>query len=147
MSVSVGLAYTRKRVGASEPTRVKIDRIPRGPLDNCRLHAYTCNMKTERHQPIASPCLCNALRQASRAVSRLYDQELRGEGLRTTQFSLLRYLRNYPKTRKIITILVKLVLVLGFSDSFLAARVRSGSGTSAAGRRWTRPRRRVTSAP
>src|SRR5262249_52416130 len=32
------------------------------------------------------------------------------------------YIRNYPKTRKIITILVKLVLVSGFSDSFLAWR-------------------------
>ena len=29
------------------------------------------------------------LRQASRAVSRLYDEELRGVGLRTTQYSLL----------------------------------------------------------
>ena len=31
----------------------------------------------------------NALRRASRAVSRLYDDELRGTGLRTTQYSLL----------------------------------------------------------
>jgi len=36
------------------------------------------------------PCLCGALRQASRAVSRLYDEELRSIGLRTTQYSLLR---------------------------------------------------------
>ena len=47
-------------------------------------------METEGRKPIASPCLCNALRQASRAVSRLYDEELRGVGLRTTQYSLLR---------------------------------------------------------
>jgi DNA-binding MarR family transcriptional regulator len=40
-------------------------------------------------KPAATPCLCNALRQATRAVSRLYDEELRGIGLRTTQFSLL----------------------------------------------------------
>jgi DNA-binding MarR family transcriptional regulator len=46
-------------------------------------------MKTERDKPIASPCLCNALRKASRAVSRLYDEELRRVGLRTTQYSLL----------------------------------------------------------
>ena len=39
-----------------------------------------------------TPCFCNALRQASRAVSRLYDEELRGVGLRTTQYSLLRVL-------------------------------------------------------
>jgi DNA-binding MarR family transcriptional regulator len=43
-------------------------------------------------QPSETACLCNALRQASRAVSRLYDLELRGVGLRTTQYSLLRVL-------------------------------------------------------
>ena len=43
-------------------------------------------------QPLATPCLCHALRQASRTVSRLYDEELRGHGLRTTQYSLLRVL-------------------------------------------------------
>lgn len=43
-------------------------------------------------QPLATPCLCNALRQASRTVSRVYDEELRGVGLRTTQYSLLRIL-------------------------------------------------------
>ena len=46
-------------------------------------------MSSERHRPATTPCLCNALRQASRAVSRLYDQELRRVGLRTTQYSLL----------------------------------------------------------
>jgi DNA-binding MarR family transcriptional regulator len=45
-------------------------------------------MSTERRKP-ATPCLCNALRQASRVVSRLYDEELRRVGLRTTQYSLL----------------------------------------------------------
>jgi len=49
---------------------------------------------------IASPCLCNALRQASRAVSRLYDQELREVGLRTTQYSLLRYLKHAGEVRQ-----------------------------------------------
>ena len=49
-------------------------------------------MKTEHHKPAATPCLCNALRQASRAVSRLYDAEFRSIGLRTTQYSLLRVL-------------------------------------------------------
>jgi hypothetical protein len=62
-------------------------------------------MRPERHKLASTPCLCNSLRQASRAVSRLYDDELRGVGLRTTQYSLL------------VT---------------LAARVRSGSETSAA---------------
>ena len=49
-------------------------------------------MSSERAKPAATPCLCNALRQATRAVSRLYDAELRGVGLRTTQYSLLRRL-------------------------------------------------------
>src|SRR5262249_27014744 len=62
------------------------------PLDNRRSHAYTCNMSGERPKPAPTPCLCNALRQATRAVSRLYDEELRGLGLRTTQYSLLRRL-------------------------------------------------------
>jgi DNA-binding MarR family transcriptional regulator len=49
-------------------------------------------MSTEKPIPFATACLCNALRQASRAVSRLYDEELRAVGLRTTQYSLLRAL-------------------------------------------------------
>jgi DNA-binding MarR family transcriptional regulator len=79
---------------------LKIDRISPGPLANCRLPAYTCNMKTERHKPVATPCLCNALRQASRAVSRLYDEELRGVGLRTTQYSLLRQMSRAGEVRQ-----------------------------------------------
>src|SRR5262245_24230921 len=57
-------------------------------------------MKSERHQPASTPCLCNALRQATRAVSRLYDEELRGAGLRTTQYSLLRRLRAAGEVRQ-----------------------------------------------
>jgi DNA-binding MarR family transcriptional regulator len=57
-------------------------------------------MSTQRHKLVASPCLCNALRQASRAVSRLYDDELRGVGLRTTQYSLLRYLQHCGPVRQ-----------------------------------------------
>jgi DNA-binding MarR family transcriptional regulator len=57
-------------------------------------------MSSERHQPSATPCLCNALRQADRAVSRLYDEELRGVGLRTTQYSLLRRLRAAGEVRQ-----------------------------------------------
>ncbi len=44
--------------------------------------------------------MCNALRQASRAVSRLYDDELRGVGLRTTQFSLLSTLARAGQIRQ-----------------------------------------------
>jgi DNA-binding MarR family transcriptional regulator len=72
----------------------------RRSLDKRLLHAYTFNMGTERSNPAATPCLCNALRQATRAVSRLYDEELRGAGLRTTQYSLLRRLRAAGEVRQ-----------------------------------------------
>ena len=53
------------------------------------------------HHKLASvPCLCAALRQASRAVSRLYDEELRGVGLRTTQYSLLSVLARAGQVRQ-----------------------------------------------
>src|SRR5580704_19783617 len=57
-------------------------------------------MSAAKPQAIAGPCLCLALRQASRAVSRLYDEELRSIGLRTTQFSLLRLLRRSGEVRQ-----------------------------------------------
>jgi DNA-binding MarR family transcriptional regulator len=57
-------------------------------------------MSIEGHKLVASPCLCNALRQASRALSRLYDDELRAAGLRTTQYSLLRYLKHFGGVRQ-----------------------------------------------
>ena len=57
-------------------------------------------MGGERPEPAATPCLCNALRQATRAVSRLYDEELRGAGLRTTQYSLLQRLRRAGEVRQ-----------------------------------------------
>src|SRR5271168_5257401 len=57
-------------------------------------------MSAERQNLMATPCLCNALRQASRAVSRLYDEELRGVGLRTTQYSLLQILARAGQVRQ-----------------------------------------------
>ena len=57
-------------------------------------------MSAEKKHPVGVPCLCNALRQASRAVSRLYDEELRGVGLRTTQYSLLRHLSRPGEVRQ-----------------------------------------------
>src|SRR6266436_4413321 len=57
-------------------------------------------MSPERRKLVPTPCLCNALRQATRAVSRLYDEELRSVGLRTTQFSLLRHLRRAGEVRQ-----------------------------------------------
>lgn len=55
---------------------------------------------TGKHQPITTPCLCAALRQASRAVTRVYDVELRGTGLRSTQHSLLRLLGRSGEVRQ-----------------------------------------------
>ena len=55
---------------------------------------------TEIRQPAPALCFCNALRQASRAVSRLYDEELRGVGLRSTQYSLLRQLSRSGEVRQ-----------------------------------------------
>ena len=40
---------------------------------------------TGKPQPTPTPCLCTALRQASRAVTRIHDAELRGAGLRSVQ--------------------------------------------------------------
>jgi DNA-binding MarR family transcriptional regulator len=57
-------------------------------------------MNAEKQHPVRGLCLCHALRQASRAVSRLYDEELRGLGLRMTQFSLLHWLRRSGEVRQ-----------------------------------------------
>jgi len=57
-------------------------------------------MSVEKRQPVPTPCFCNALRRASRAVSRLYDEELRGTGLRTTQYSLLSLLGREGEVRQ-----------------------------------------------
>jgi DNA-binding MarR family transcriptional regulator len=57
-------------------------------------------MGHEKPLPSATPCLCNALRRASRAVTRLYDQELRGVGLRPTQYSLLSLLQRAGEVRQ-----------------------------------------------
>jgi DNA-binding MarR family transcriptional regulator len=38
------------------------------------------------------PCVCTSLRRATRAVTRLYDRELREVSLRSTQFTLLQAL-------------------------------------------------------
>src|SRR5262249_19800188 len=54
----------------------------------------------KRPKPAANPCLCDSLRQAARAVSRLYDEELREVGLRTTQYALLAWLRTAGEARQ-----------------------------------------------
>jgi DNA-binding MarR family transcriptional regulator len=49
--------------------------------------------KTHEKQPAGAlfelPCACQNLRRATRAVTRIYDQELRGAGLEITHFGLL----------------------------------------------------------
>jgi len=57
-------------------------------------------MSASYNDPPATTCLCNALRKASRSVSRFYDEELRAVGLRTTQFSLLRLLSRTGPVRQ-----------------------------------------------
>lgn len=47
-----------------------------------------------------APCLCYVLRKATRAVTRLYDEELRGTNLRVTQFSLLSFLGRSGEIRQ-----------------------------------------------
>jgi len=57
-------------------------------------------MSDEKEHRVEEPCLCLALRQASRVVSRLYDDELRGNGLRATQYSLLLLLQRTGEIRQ-----------------------------------------------
>jgi DNA-binding MarR family transcriptional regulator len=57
-------------------------------------------MSAEKEHPAGVACFCYALRQASRAVSRLYDEELRGIGLRLTQYSVLQVLRRSGEVRQ-----------------------------------------------
>ena len=57
-------------------------------------------MRSERPRPATTPCLCDALHQATRAVSRRYDEELREAGLRTTQYALLAWLRSAGEVRQ-----------------------------------------------
>jgi DNA-binding MarR family transcriptional regulator len=45
--------------------------------------------KTTRASFTVLPCACANLRRASRAVTRIYNQELRASGLEATQYTLL----------------------------------------------------------
>jgi DNA-binding MarR family transcriptional regulator len=47
-------------------------------------------MKAKKRNELLGECACFDLRKATRAVSRMYDDFLRDEGLNITQFSLLR---------------------------------------------------------
>lgn len=46
--------------------------------------------------PIKLPCYCGSIRQASRIVTQLYDQELKPAGVKITQFGILRLLSVRP---------------------------------------------------
>jgi DNA-binding MarR family transcriptional regulator len=60
------------------------------------------------------PCYCATLRQASRVLTSIYDEQLRGVGLRITQFTLLQALHLAPGLR-----ITDLVDVLAMEQSTL----------------------------
>jgi len=45
------------------------------------------------------PCYCGTLRQATRALTTLYDERLQPAGVRVTQFTILQVLSVKPKSR------------------------------------------------
>ena len=47
---------------------------------------------------VVLPCACANLRRAARAVTQLYDEELRGSGLKSTQFTLMQVLSEVAGT-------------------------------------------------
>lgn len=70
-----------------------------------------------------TPCLCAALRKATRAVTRLYDDALRPAGLRVTQYSVLRNLaRGEQRMRDLAALLVVEETALNRSVRGLASR-------------------------
>jgi hypothetical protein len=77
-----------------------------GRLDRRALPEYASSREDVKRptgagsQPTPTPCLCAALRQAARAVTRVYDAELRGTGLRSTRHSLLRLLDRVGEARQ-----------------------------------------------
>lgn len=50
-------------------------------------------------EPVKLPCYCGTLRQATRALTKLYDEELRPAGIRVTQFTIMQSLQIVPKAR------------------------------------------------
>ena len=50
-------------------------------------------MKCKTRNALLAECACSDLRRATRAVSRMYEDYLRGEGLTATQFALLGLIR------------------------------------------------------
>src|SRR5260370_6971942 len=57
-----------------------------------RLACVCCRLATRRRnlQMMHTDCYCTQLRRASSGVTKIYDDALRPQGLRITQFSMLR---------------------------------------------------------
>ncbi len=53
------------------------------------MNRHDARLTTRQDPQRLSPCVCNTLRMASRAVTQLYDDVLRPSGLRVTQFNIL----------------------------------------------------------
>src|SRR6266853_2516142 len=53
------------------------------------MNRHDARLTTRQDPQRLSPCVCNTLRMASRAVTQLYDDGLRPSGLRVTQFNIL----------------------------------------------------------
>jgi DNA-binding MarR family transcriptional regulator len=64
-------------------------------LTGASVHVYTCSVRVQNQIADLSgslpalPCACANLRRATRAVTRLYNQELRSEQIEITQFTIL----------------------------------------------------------
>ena len=55
---------------------------------------------TKEHSLPALPCACASLRRAARAVTQLYDDEMRASGLKATQFTILQVLGTRGESRQ-----------------------------------------------
>src|SRR5712664_4499539 len=53
------------------------------------MNRRAARLTTRQNPGRLSPCVCSTLRMASRAVTQLYDDDLRPSGLRVTQYSIL----------------------------------------------------------
>ncbi len=68
---------------------------------------------------VAGACACQKMRQASRKISRMYDEALRPTGIKTTQFTMLSII-----TRNDGATLTALAEVLGVERTTLSRNLR-----------------------
>ena len=66
-------------------------------------------MNSRQKGPVAPPCVCAALRMATRSVTQVYDKHLRPSGLRSTQFHVLSAIRAVGEAT--VTRLTKILLI------------------------------------